>query len=56
MQQLLDQIIDLEQTKMRQKEEMIRKELGEWYPHYTFIKEVSGTKVPQARLPFILSF
>ena len=56
LQQLLDQVIDLEQTKMRQQKELLRSQLGEWYPHYEFIQEVSGTKTPQARLPFIISF
>lgn len=56
IQQLLDQFLDLEQTKMRQKQQFIRKQLGEWYPYYEFLHEVGTTKGPQARLPFLIPF
>ena len=56
IQQLLDQLINMEQTKMKQKQQFIRKQLGEWYPYYEFLQQVSTTKGPQARLPFFIPF
>lgn len=38
------------------KNQLIKSELGEWYPYYQMIMELRDSKGTQARLPFVLPF
>lgn len=54
LQQLLSELLEFEQAKVRQQEMLLQKKMGEWYPYYSFLQEVTSTKGAQARLPFLL--
>jgi protease-4 len=56
IQQLVDQFLNMEQTKVRQRKLALREQLGSWYPYLEFLQEVSGARAPQARLPFMIPF
>ena len=54
--ELLEELMDMEQTKMRQKKQLLKEQMGEWYPYYKFLQETANSKGPQARLPFFIPF
>lgn len=56
LQQLVDQFLNMEQTKVRQQKLALREQMGSWYPYLEFLQEVSGARAPQARLPFMIPF
>lgn len=56
IQQLVDQFLNMEQTKVRQRKLALREQLGSWYPYLEFLQNVSNTRAPQARLPFMIPF
>lgn len=57
MQQLLDEfLLEEEEDFSFTNNLMLKKELGEWYPMYKYLKEVRESRGMQMRLPFILDY
>lgn len=55
IQQLIEDLMGEEESTVIRKT-AIRKEMGEWYPYYTYLQELSASKGMQARLPFVWPF
>lgn len=53
--QLLDELMGGKKEIMSAKQ-LIKEELGEYYPYYEVLNEIKSSKGPQMRLPFIISF
>lgn len=56
IQQLVNQFLNMEQTKIRQRKLALREQLGSWYPYLEFLQDISSARAPQARLPFMIPF
>ncbi|TXB70209.1 signal peptide peptidase SppA [Phaeodactylibacter luteus] len=52
IQQILEEFMGEESVRSKA---ILRSELGTYYPYYEYAKQMSGTKSPQARLPFLIS-
>ncbi|MBL7792970.1 MAG: signal peptide peptidase SppA [Saprospiraceae bacterium] len=55
IQQLLEDLLGEEEESTIRKS-AIRKEMGEWYPYYAYLQELSASKGMQARVPFIWEY
>lgn len=53
-QQFMEKWLDLPNPNAAAKQAMLKAEMGELYPYYQHLKEITEMKGPQARLPFLI--
>lgn len=55
-QQLVDELFNPEQARIRRQQAFLKEQLGQLYDYYELLQEVNSNKGPQARLPFVIDF
>jgi len=54
LQQFMEKILDPMNAQAQTKQALLKEEMGEMYPYYKHLKEMSEMKGPQARMPFLI--